>query len=179
MKLFQKSNREFLKRSRVEYHFYILQKQGAHLIMKSLVLFALFILMNSNELVSKDRPNIVFFLSDDHGWRDSGVYGDSFVKTPNIDRLAGEGMLLYNAYAGSPLCSPSRSVIATGLMPHRNGGHKFGTAISTGIKTMPQYFHDLGYSTAHFGKFHHYPKEQIPDDYVDPDDNKAATFLDA
>ena len=52
-------------------------------------------------------------------------------------------MRFTHAFAASPLCSPSRSVIQTGLMPHRNGGHKFGTAIDNNVKTMPEYFKEL------------------------------------
>ena len=91
-------------------------------------------LTNAEE--TRDKPNIILFISDDHGWADSGAYGDEYVQTPNIDRLAKQGMRFDSAFAASPLCSPSRCVIQTGLMPHRNGGHKFGTPIHKGIKTM-------------------------------------------
>ena len=112
------------------------------------------------------KPNIILFISDDHGWLDSGAYGDPYVKTPNIDRVAEEGMRFTQAFAASPLCSPSRCVIQTGLMPHRNGGHKFGTPIRTDLKTMPEYLKELGYYTAHFGKFHHSPRHRFPYDLV-------------
>ncbi len=91
-----------------------------------------------------NRPNIVLFLSDDHGYRDSGAYGDSNVMTPNIDRLAREGTRFTHAFAASPLCSPSRCVIETGLTPRRNGAHKFGTPITTDVPTMPEHFKRLG-----------------------------------
>ncbi|MFO7901921.1 MAG: sulfatase-like hydrolase/transferase [Pirellulaceae bacterium] len=68
-----------------------------------------------------------------------------------VSYLARDGMRFTHAFAASPLCSPSRCVIETGLMPHRNGGHKFGTPIRIDIKTMPEYFQELGYSTAHLG----------------------------
>ncbi len=123
------------------------------------------------------RPNIVLFISDDHGYADSGAYGDKVVKTPHIDRLAQEGMKFINAFAASPLCSPSRCVIETGLMPFRNGAHKFGTPIHRDIKTMPEYFKELGYYTAEIGKFHHAPRSRFPYDLIDPDENKAAAFI--
>jgi len=126
-----------------------------------------------------DRPNIVLFISDDHGWADSGAYGDAYIKTPNIDRLAEESMRFTHAFAASPLCSPSRSVIETGLMPHRNGGHKFGTPIRTDIKTMPEYFKEMGYYTAHIGKFHHTPRNRFPYDYVHKNETHAVDFLSA
>jgi len=123
------------------------------------------------------RPNIVLFISDDHGVDDSGAYGDGVVRTPNMDRLAKEGMRLTRAFAASPLCSPSRCVLETGLMPFRNGGHKFGTPISRGVRTMPQYFKRLGYHTAHVGKFHHAPRKQFPYDTVVRNENKGGEFI--
>ncbi len=137
--------------------------------------FAGGLLLNAEEIQS--QPNIILFLSDDHGWADSGSYGDSDVKTPNIDGLAKEGMRFTLAFAATPLCSPSRCVVETGLMPHRNGGHKFGTPINTDLKTMPEYFKELGYYTAHIGKFHHSPKNQFPYDYIHKDENHTSTFL--
>jgi len=75
------------------------------------------------------KPNIIIYLSDDHGYDDSGVYGNAQIQTPHIDRLAEEGLTFTSAFAATPLCSPSRCVIETGLMPFRNGGHKFHTPI--------------------------------------------------
>ena len=124
-----------------------------------------------------DRPNIVLFISDDHGWADSGAYGDAYINTPNIDRLANESMRFTNAFAASPLCSPSRCVIETGLMPHRNGGHKFGTPIKPNIKTMPEYLKQMGYYTAHIGKFHHTPNKQFPYDYINRNEKLASEFI--
>lgn len=126
---------------------------------------------------SEKKPNIVLFISDDHEWEDSGVYGDSYIRTPNIDRLAAESMRFTHAFAASPLCSPSRSVIQTGLMPHRNGGHKFAARINIDIKTMPKYFKELGYYTAHLGKFHQIPKQQFPYDHIDKRHNQGADYL--
>jgi N-sulfoglucosamine sulfohydrolase len=123
------------------------------------------------------KPNIILFLSDDHGWADSGAYGDTQIKTPHIDRLAAEGVRFSHAFAASPLCSPSRCVIETGLMPHRNGGHKFGTRIRRNIKTMPEYFRQMGYYTAHIGKFHHAPNNRFPYDYIHKSEKRAARFL--
>ena len=124
-----------------------------------------------------DRPHIVLFLSDDHGYLDSGAYGDSNVRTPNIDRLAREGMRFTHAFAAWPLCSPSRCVIETGLMPHRNGAHKFGTPITTDVPTMPEHFKRLGYFTAEIGKFHHGPNHRFPYDYTHRNEEQAIDFL--
>jgi arylsulfatase A-like enzyme len=70
---------------------------------------------------SARRPNIVFFLADDMGWRDAGCYGSTFYETPNIDRLAKEGMRFTSAYAACPVCSPTRASIMTGKYPARLG----------------------------------------------------------
>ena len=123
------------------------------------------------------RPHIVLFLSDDHGVEDSGAYGDRVVRTPNMDRLATEGMLFTRAFAASPLCSPSRCVLETGLMPFRNGGHKFGTPIRRDVKTMPMYFKKLGYHTVHVGKFHHAPNKQFPYDTIIRSESRTPAFI--
>jgi hypothetical protein len=68
-----------------------------------------------------ERPNVVFFLADDLGWRDTSLYGSTFYETPNVDRLAKRGMMFTNAYAANPLCSPTRASIMTGLFPARIG----------------------------------------------------------
>ncbi|MCP4311730.1 MAG: sulfatase [Bacteroidetes bacterium] len=123
------------------------------------------------------KPNIVIYLSDDHGYDDSGVYGDAQIQTPHMDRLAEEGLTFTRAFAATPLCSPSRCVIETGLMPFRNGAHKFGTPIRLDIKTMPEYFKELGYYTAEIGKFHHGPNHRFPYDFIERDENVAETFI--
>ena len=66
-----------------------------------------------------ERPNFVFFLVDDLGWGDLGCYGSEFHETPNLDRLAGEGMKFTNAYSACTVCSPSRAAILTGRYPGR------------------------------------------------------------
>ncbi len=65
------------------------------------------------------RPNIVFILVDDMGWMDIGANGSRFYETPHVDKLAGEGMRFTQAYAASPICSPTRASILTGKNPAR------------------------------------------------------------
>src|SRR4026207_1277659 len=65
------------------------------------------------------QPNIIFILADDLGYGDLGCYGQKRIKTPNLDRMAAEGMRFTNAYAGATVCAPSRCVLMTGL----HGGH--------------------------------------------------------
>jgi arylsulfatase A-like enzyme len=91
--------------------------------MKRLLLSTLTVLSCATALLAADakRPNIVFFLADDLGQRDLGVYGSTFYETPNIDRLAKEGARFTDAYAACPVCSPTRASILTGQWPQRSG----------------------------------------------------------
>lgn len=67
------------------------------------------------------RPNVIFILMDDLGWRDTGFTGSTFYETPNIDRLARQGVMLTKAYAAAPICSPTRASCLTGMHPARVG----------------------------------------------------------
>ncbi len=100
------------------------------------------------------KPHIVVFISDDHGWWDSGCYGNSVVNTPHLDALAKQGMRFTMAFAEAPLCMPSRSSIHTGVIPLRNGAAEFGVPVKAGTKTLPDYMKELGYHTALIGKAH-------------------------
>jgi arylsulfatase A-like enzyme len=71
------------------------------------------------QTVEKEGPNILFILVDDLGYHDLGFTGSRFYETPNIDKLASQGMTFTNAYAASPICSPSRAAIMTGKYPAR------------------------------------------------------------
>jgi N-sulfoglucosamine sulfohydrolase len=91
------------------------------------------------------RPNIVLYISDDHGVDFVGCYGNTAVRTPNIDRVAREGMKFNSVFAASPTCSPSRAVMFTALWPQRNGTMGNHTDCRPGIKTLPGYLQPLGY----------------------------------
>ena len=112
------------------------------------------------------RPNIVLFLSDDHTAGDCGAYGNSEVRTPNIDRLAREGVLFRRAFAASPTCMPSRAALFTGLMPLRNGAHannlRGQSQCREDIRSLPHYLKPLGYRVAQAGKTHFGPKSVFP-----------------
>ena len=127
------------------------------------------------------KPNFVFFLVDDLGWRDVGCYGTKFYETPHIDRLAAEGMRFTDAYAACPVCSPTRASILTGKYPARLhltdwiAGHNQPNAklrIPDWTKYLPleevtiaEALKPAGYATASIGKWHlggepYYPDKQ-------------------
>lgn len=129
-----------------------------------------------------EQPNVIFILCDDLGWRDVGCFGSTYHQTPNIDQLAARGIRLTQAYAASPLCSPTRSSILTGLYPARigitspschvpavqlekrltpNPGANVKviqadslTRLKPEYVTLAERFKASGYVTAHFGKWH-------------------------
>ncbi|MEO6787097.1 MAG: sulfatase-like hydrolase/transferase, partial [Chthoniobacteraceae bacterium] len=85
-------------------------------------LFALLLAAFCSPLVAAEKLNVLFILADDLGWADTTLYGHTkFYKTPNIERLAKRGMTFTRAYSASPLCSPTRSALLTGLSPARTG----------------------------------------------------------
>jgi arylsulfatase A-like enzyme len=101
------------------------------------------------------RPNIVVFLSDDHGWLDSPVFGTTDVRTPTMERLAAEGLTFTHAFVASPSCAPSRAALLTGLMPARNGAEANQTFKRDGVRSLTEDFKQLGYQVAAFGKVAH------------------------
>ena len=112
------------------------------------------------------RPDVVFFLSDDHGRSFGGLYGESAVRTPALDRLAREGMTFERAFTSTAMCTPSRSVLYTGLEPHRNGAARNHGEIDPDVRTLPERLDALGYDTALAGKVHVGPREAFPFEYI-------------
>ncbi len=124
--------------------------------------------------VSKNKPNIVFILADDLGCHDLSCCGSELYQTPNIDRLAMEGVYFSNAHAPFPTCAPSRMSIVTGKYPARLGCWSHGVlggvdagelALPTEEITYAERFREAGYRTAHIGKWHcggegHMPQDQ-------------------
>ncbi len=102
------------------------------------------------------RSNIVLIVVDDLRSDDIGAAGHPFVKTPNVDRLAREGARFLNAFATTPLCSPSRANILTGLYSHRHGivDNTDRSASSHALATFPRRLQRVGYETAFIGKWH-------------------------
>ena len=102
----------------------------------------------------KQRPNILFIMSDDHAYQAISAYSNHLTETPNIDRIANEGMLFTNACVTNSICAPSRAVILTGKHSHLNGKIDNVFPFDTTNITFPQLLHDAGYQTAMFGKLH-------------------------
>jgi arylsulfatase A-like enzyme len=107
---------------------------------------------------ANDKPNIVFILADDAGVGDVSAYGCQYGATPNIDRLAAEGMKFTRAYSGSAVCAPSRCVLMTGQHTghalRRANQSKVGLlALPAGQMTVARLLHDAGYATGGFGKW--------------------------
>lgn len=102
------------------------------------------------------RPNILLILTDDQGWGDVGVHGNSIISTPTLDRLAGESVRLNRFYV-SPVCAPTRAALLTGRYPERTGvsGVTSRREVMTATETtMAEVFSDAGYVTGCFGKWH-------------------------
>jgi len=104
------------------------------------------------------KPNIVFILADDAGIGDFSAYGCSYGATPNIDRLAAEGMKFTQAYSGSAVCAPSRCVLMTGqhtghVLRRANQSKDGLLSLPAGQATVARLLHDAGYATGGFGKW--------------------------
>ncbi|MDA1223001.1 MAG: sulfatase, partial [Planctomycetota bacterium] len=99
-------------------------------------------------------PNIVFLFTDDHAPHAISAYGSKVNVTPNIDRLASDGMLFRNSFCGNSICGPSRATILTGLHSHGNGFRQNGDKFDGEQTTFPKLLKAAGYTTAMLGKWH-------------------------
>jgi len=137
---------------------------------------------DEEEQAIPSRPNVVFILADDLGWSQIGCYGSGFYQTPNIDRLAAQGMRFTDAYAACPVCSPTRASIMTGKYPARlhltdfiaggNFPHErlkqpdWQKFLPLEEVTLGELFQSRRYATASFGKWHlsiaKKPPESLP-----------------
>lgn len=108
----------------------------------------------SAEEPTASQPNILFIMSDDHAYQAISAYQDHLMQTPNIDRLANEGMMFTNACVTNSICAPSRAVILTGKHSHINGKIDNRFPFDTTNVTFPQILQNAGYQTAMFGKLH-------------------------
>jgi len=102
-------------------------------------------------------PNVLLILCDQYDPRAMGWTGQSQVQTPNLDRLAADGVCLTNAYCASPVCAPTRHSIYTGLYPSDHGVLQNDLPLNEGLRTMMDYLNEAGWTTANIGKMHNAP----------------------
>jgi arylsulfatase A-like enzyme len=117
-------------------------------------LLALLLFAAALPSLAADRPNIVFIMADDHGRQATSCYGGDLIQTPNIDRLAREGVRFTQAMANNSICSPSRACLLTGKYNHLCGVEKLGERFDGSQQTFPKLLQQAGYQTALFGKWH-------------------------
>lgn len=121
-------------------------------------------------VAARDRPNVIVIMADDIGAEGLGCYGSTIYTTPHLDRMAAEGIRFNNAYA-TPLCTPTRVMIMSGLYPNRTGyraliGKGEGIRLSPEIRTFAHDFRDAGYATAiagkwQLGRFDEFPNQPV------------------
>lgn len=109
-----------------------------------------------NQSADTPAPNVVVVLVDDMRWDEFGLAGHNYIQTPNIDRVAQEGVYFQNAFTTTPLCSPSRASFLTGLYAHSNGitDNQAHNEQSHKLETFPKVLNAHGYETAFIGKWH-------------------------
>jgi len=100
------------------------------------------------------RPNILFIMSDDHAVAAVGAYGSDLIETPNIDRLAAEGIRFTNSFVTNSICAPSRAAMLTGKYSHLNGLRDNRDTFDGSQQTLPKLLQKAGYQTALIGKWH-------------------------
>ena len=146
-----------------------------------ILILLLFIYSCQNNIVDKEKPNVILIVADDLGWSDLSYMGSTYYETPNIDKLSKSGMTFYNGYASSANCAPSRASMLTGkyhpfhgiysVKNSDRGNKKTRKIIPIKTKTkleleyfiLPEMLKSKGYSTGHFGKWHMGPKGYFPE----------------
>ena len=117
-------------------------------------LLPLLLVLAGCQAAPKPPPNILLIFTDDHASSAISAYGSTFNTTPNIDRIAAEGMLFENCLVTNSICAPSRATILTGKYNHLNGQIINGPAFDGSQQTFPKLLQQAGYTTAMIGKWH-------------------------
>ncbi|WP_346238404.1 sulfatase [Niabella insulamsoli] len=135
-------------------------------------IFSLIFLLSISVAHAQQKPNIVYIMADDMGWKDAAFMGSDFYLTPHLDQLAKEGMVFTNAYAGAGNCAPSRACLISGQYTPRHGVYAVyntkrgpvdqmrlepipnSNELAPSVYTIAEALHDGGYKTAIFGKWH-------------------------
>lgn len=130
------------------------------------LLISLTFLYSCSKDIEPKKPNIILIFIDDMGWADLSCFGNNDAKTPNIDKLASEGISFEQFYVNSPICSPSRVAISTGTYPQRwnitsylahqkkNEKRSIANWLDTSAPMLARSLNNSGYTTGHFGKWH-------------------------
>lgn len=118
--------------------------------MRLLIFLSLF----SISTFAQERPNIIYIMSDDHDADAISAYNKTLISTPNIDRIANEGIVFNRCFVGNSICSPARATLLTGQHSHKNGVRDNFTRFDSSKITMPKLLQQSGYQTAIIGKWH-------------------------
>ena len=123
------------------------------------LLSVIILIISIQNSFATEKPNIIFVLADDLGWSELGCYGNTFHETPNLDRMAKEGMRFTQAYAAAPVCSPYRAALLSGHYPARLGLTDYlrpdsDEHLSHDLITFPEELKKMGYETGMIGKWH-------------------------
>ena len=101
-----------------------------------------------------EKPNILFIMTDDHSYQALSAYNDKLIHTPNLDRIANEGVIFPNSFVGNSICAPSRATMLTGKHTHKNGQINNTVTFDGSQLTFPKLLKTAGYQTALVGKWH-------------------------
>lgn len=103
---------------------------------------------------SSRKPNLLFLWTDEQRADTIDVYGNKGIQSPNLAKLASEGVVFRNAYVSQPVCTPSRATVMTGLWPHQSGCTQNNVALPERVSTLPEIVGNSDYRTGYFGKWH-------------------------
>jgi uncharacterized sulfatase len=117
---------------------------------------------SGSQAAANRNPNILIIIGDDMTWRDCEPYGSPDVRTPNLARLAAEGMSFDAMFTATAMCAPTRQQLYTGMFPVRNGAYPNHSKVYPGVKSIAHYLQDLGYRVALTGKKHIGPPASFP-----------------